>query len=58
MVKVPIIERSISLVANIVILGLNLWKTVYIFKADREIKALAMTTTKVAYHGNLRLLLI
>ena len=37
--------------ANIVILCLNLWKTVYIFKADQEVKALAITTTKVAYNG-------
>lgn len=52
MPPVPVLAGSISVSASIIVLGLNVWKTFYIFKADREIRAVARISKKLAYNGN------
>ena len=52
MVSVPIIVRCISSAASATVLGLNLWKTFYIFKMDQEVRRAARVATKLAYNGN------
>ena len=48
---VPVITRAISVVADGVVLGLTLWKTVYIFKVYEETRETTKLTTTLAYNG-------
>lgn len=49
---VGVITRAISVTADAMVLGLTLWKTIYIFKEKAEVRASSKLTTTLAYGGN------
>ena len=49
---VGVITRAISVSADATILGLTLWKTVYIFKVDPEVRENSRLTTTLARTGS------
>lgn len=55
---VGVITRSISMAADAVVLGLTLWKTIYIFREDAEVRANSKLTTTLAHGGNAVYMLI
>ncbi|KAK7688703.1 hypothetical protein QCA50_008241 [Cerrena zonata] len=48
-----VITRAISVVADAVVLGLTLWKTIYIFREKAELRAHSKLTTRLAYGGSM-----
>lgn len=48
-----VITRTISVTADAVVLGLTLWKTIYIFREREEVRAGSKLTTRLAYGGNI-----
>lgn len=46
-----VIIRAISVAADGVVLGLTLWKTVYIFKEKKNVRDSSKLTTILAYNG-------
>ncbi|KAK7693029.1 hypothetical protein QCA50_002594 [Cerrena zonata] len=51
---VPVITRAISVAADAVVLGLTLWKTIYILREDGEVRATSKLTTTLVYGGSLQ----
>ena len=49
---VPILTRTIAVITDSIILGITLWKTWHIFKADKETRAATKLTATLAYNGN------
>ena len=55
---VGVIARSVSVVADAVILAITLRKTFYILNIDGEARAATKLTTTLAYNGNTTFLVI
>lgn len=51
MFLVGVITRAIAIAADLAVLGLILWRTVHIFKADEQVRANNKLTTTIAYSG-------
>ncbi|KAK7693026.1 hypothetical protein QCA50_002591 [Cerrena zonata] len=52
--SLAVITRTISVTADAVVLGLTLWKTIYIFREREEVRAGSKLTTRLAYGGSMQ----
>ena len=52
MIPVGVITRAVSVANDAVVLGITLWKTIYIFRMDQEARHNTKLTTTLAYNGN------
>ena len=48
---VGVITRAIAVIADAIVLGLTLWKTLFIFRVEKEARAATKLTTTLAYNG-------
>ena len=48
---VGVITRAIAVIADAIVLGLTLWKTLFIFRVEKEAGAATKLTTTLAYNG-------
>ncbi|KAK7690786.1 hypothetical protein QCA50_005886 [Cerrena zonata] len=49
-----VIIRTVFVAADALVLGLTLWKTIYIFKEDAQVRANSKLTTTLAYGGSIQ----
>lgn len=45
------ITRAISIAGDAAVLGFTLWRTIYIFREDAEVRANNQLTTALLYNG-------
>ena len=50
---VPMITRAISLVSDVVVLGITIWKTFYIFRMYKEETVSSNVAATLVYNGNI-----
>ena len=55
---VGVITRAIAVIADAIVLGLTLWKTLFIFRVEKEARAATKLTTTLAYNGTIYLFVI
>ena len=48
---VGVITRAVAVTADAIVLGLTLWKTLFIFLVEKEARAATKLTTTLAYNG-------
>ncbi|KAK7688733.1 hypothetical protein QCA50_008272 [Cerrena zonata] len=53
-INIGVITRAISVATDAVVLGLTLWKTIYIFREKAEVRASSKLTTRLAYGGSMQ----
>ncbi|KAK7688710.1 hypothetical protein QCA50_008248 [Cerrena zonata] len=53
-IDMGVITRAISVTADAVVLGLTLWKTIYIFREGAEVRVGSKLTTRLAYGGSMQ----
>ena len=47
----PLISRAIAVLADAVVLGFTLWRTIHIFRAGKDVRAYGKLTATLAYNG-------
>ena len=55
---VGVITRAVAVIADAIVLGLTLWKTLFIFRVEKEARAATKLTTTLAYNGMIYLFVI